>query len=507
MVTNVAVKDIKRAHSIHLNPFIDDFSHLCHGPEAQAKEEFALAKKLIPQWGFEISIDKLVEPKQENMILGYILNTKSLKIFFDQAKLKELEFLLYTAIQPVIRVRYLAKLIGKLYALGYASRVPVSAFLPRSIKAVAEVTRNQDWRAWRKLVTITPAIHEELVFLLKQLPKWNGVKMKKPYKIHFYESDRMFEEEEMDAWVGDSSAEATAVYNVRSTFKFQIQYFEDSLCKTSSARRELAALELLVLKRGDLLEADTTVVYASDNTALNRWINAGSCKPEIAVILQRIFLECDSRGIEIRVTWIPRSHPMLQHADLLSRRDTDEFSLRLRDSDYIKRQYPGYFSLDPFASEFLHQTEIFYSRFPAPKSSGTDGLHQPWRGHHVWLFPPRKLLPQTIYRLFTEVEFRGALVGLDNAEGIIKDFLFTGGHAPSYCYKVFRFPVKIRMGTAMNSPDKIVNAFGNNWHDLVVLFIDKSWSQRDKRARCFYGRGQCQECGGNPCVTDVKIYY
>ena len=74
------------------------------------------------------------------------------------------------------------------------------------------------------------------------------------------------------------------------------------------------------MEQAEWIERGATVVYASDSTTLNRWVNCGTCKPEIAEVLQRIFLRCMELKIDIRVTWVPRSHPLLEEADFLSRR-------------------------------------------------------------------------------------------------------------------------------------------------------------------------------------------
>ena len=238
-----------------------------------------------------------------------------------------------------------------------------------------------------------------------------------------------------------------------------------------------------------------------------RWINVGSCKRDVAATLQRIFLKCFQMKVDLRVTWVPRSHSLLVEADALSRRDTDEYALRNRDFYYIREQYGADFSLDVFASRFLHRASKYYSKHPSIGSAGTDGLYQPWSGEDAWVFPPRKLIGAVIRRLEVEESFRGALVGLDNAEGLIKMMLFPEGHAPSYVWQVYKYPIKIRMGYSDAHSDSMRNTFSDNWHDVVVLFVDKEFNQTYMPARCFKKKGECRTCGGNDYVTDVKINY
>ena len=506
LTTSVVVKHFKNTLNIRINPFIDDFSHICSQNEIRATEEYQKIILELPKWGFVVSEEKLVPPAQRNLILGYFLDTRAMTISFDERKLKELEFLIFRAIEPVIRVRYLAKLIGKLYSLGVASKVPVAPFLPRSISLVAAVTESQDWRDWQIPVTITEDIYEELVFLVKALPKWNGVPMHKPYRLHFFHQDPSIVQGDVQHYVGDAGREACAVFAVNKEYNFFVEYFSPEMAETSSARRELASLETLILHRSDLLSPNTTLVYSSDNLSINRWINAGSCRLQISEILKKIFLRCFELQIDLRVTWVPRENFLLKQVDAMGRRDTDEFGLRRRDSDFLKAQYPGSFTLDIFASDWMHQTKRFYSRFPTKKSAGSDGLHQEWSGD-VWAFPPRKLLAQTIYRIFSEKSFCGALLGIDTAEGHLRSLLCENGHALPIVMRLFKFPVKIRMASGSEDRNPVFNSFSANWHDLICMFINKDMFQQDLAPRCLQPVGKCSQCPGNPSVWEEKYPY
>ena len=391
--------------------------------------------------------------------------------------------------------------------MGYATKIPISCFIPSAVAEVARVTEEGTWQSWYNEVEISPRMYEELLFLLHNIRNWNGADLKRPLKLHFYNSPNPVAETNFDPYVGDASAEAAAVYSIRNPRKFSIQYFNETMASTSSARRELASIELLIFKHIEWLQEGSTVVYASDNRSINRWVNIGTCKRDVAQTLQRIFLKCLEKKIDLRVTWIPRSHDLLVEADMLSRKDTDEYSLRNRDFQYVVRRFGEEFTLDAFASKFLHRTAKYYSRYPSPGSAGTDGLYQPWEGEVVWLFPPRKLLGQCIRRLQVESSFKGALISFDNAEGLTKMMMFPDDHAPDYVSQVIRYPVKVRMSYTEDFSDSVQNSFSNNWHNLVVVFLDKQRRQSKLSARCFREKGSCAVCGGNESVTFEKTYY
>ena len=507
MCTDVVVKHFRKVHAITINPFIDDFSHIAHSALEEAMRQFSLAKEELSKWGFVVSEQKIVSPARRNMILGYYIDTEAMEIKFDENKWHEIRFLVEDAIQPTVQARYLAKIIGKLFSLGYATKIPIACFVPKTIATIARETEEGDWRSWRKEVEVTSEMHNEMLYLLHNIRGWNGTPVKKPYRIHFYTSVTPISDSEFQPFIGDSSAEAAAFYSIRNPRKFAIKHFNPTMAETSSARRELAAIELLVLEHSQWIEPGATIVYASDNVSVNRWINCGSCRADVAPVLQRIFLKCLSLRIDLRVTWVPRTHSLLVEADMLSRKSTDEFSLRNRDMFYIQRQYGEPFDLDPFASRFLHRAKRYYTKHPSPGSSGTDALFQPWDGRATWLFPPRSLLGACIDRLFSEKYFKGVLVGFDNSEGLIKSLLFPQNHGPSFVMRTFRFPVKIRMGFTDELSDSMRNAFSQNWHDIIVIFINKSEEQTFLPARCFKKVGECDQCGGNNYVTFDKFDY
>ena len=111
----------------------------------EARSQFEMAQVELANWGFIISKEKLVSPARKNVILGYEVNTVTMTMKFDESKWEELRFLVEDAIQPCIMARHLARIIGKFVSMGYACKVPVTCFLPRSIWAVAEVTDEENW--------------------------------------------------------------------------------------------------------------------------------------------------------------------------------------------------------------------------------------------------------------------------------------------------------------------------------------------------------------------------
>ena len=197
-----------------------------------------------------------------------------------------------------------------------------------------------------------------------------------------------------------------------------------------------------------------------------------------------------------------RNQRIIEVADHLSRRDTDEFGLRKRDEDFIKSKLPFAISIDIFGSDFLHVTKRFYSKIPSHYSIGTDGLYSPWTGEQVWLFPPRKLLPSVIRRIKTELNLQAVLVTLVNKESSIGDwFLDQEGHAPDYVVSLIQFPVKVKMASDPESDSPIFNSFASTPHHCRFFIIDKNYVQNDKSKRCSKPKGQCHFCYGNDMIS------
>ena len=287
--------------------------------------------------------------------------------------------------------------------------------------------------------------------------------------------------------------------------RFYVEYFSEDLQETSSARRELASLEILFLHYPDLLERNSNVVYTSDNLTLNRWVNVGTCKPGIAKILQKIFLKASELEITLAVTWEPRLDFKIQAADLAGRRDSDEFGLRLRDYNFIMQHFGMEVKIDAFASEFFFVVPKFYSKIPSPRSSGSNGLLSQWNDV-MYLFPPRKLLGGAIQRIQSERNLKAILVVMDNLEDLVGKNLLENGHGPSYVFKILRFPVKIRMTSSVN-PTPVHNSFANSWHMSLILCIDKTRASSPLEDRCLQAVGKCKHCDGNPLVRFERIEY
>ena len=106
-----------------------------------------------------------------------------------------------------------------------------------------------------------------------------------------------------------------------------------------------------------------------------------------------------------------------------------------------------------------------------------------------------------------EASLQGALCGLDNEEGFIRNKLFSTGHAPPSAWLVMKWPVKVSMGYEESYSESIQSAFSNNWHNVVVIFFDTFQEQNYLPARCFQKKGECAVCGGNEFVTDEKVPY
>ena len=99
---------------------------MAHSELEEALRQFEVAKKELVAWGFVISEQKVVMPARKNTILGYEVDTQLMQIRFDVNKWEEIRFLVEDALQPRVQARYLAKIVGKLFALGYASKIPVT---------------------------------------------------------------------------------------------------------------------------------------------------------------------------------------------------------------------------------------------------------------------------------------------------------------------------------------------------------------------------------------------
>jgi len=235
---------------------------------------------------------------------------------------------------------------------------------------------------WDDVISLSPALLEELRFWLFNFDSFNG------YSIRPSSCPSMI-------IYTDASDVAFGGYSSTITDDVRGMWLPDE-ASMSSTYRELKAISNVLTCYKDNLKS-TRVVVKTDSQSAARIISVGSSKRYLQSVAMDIFRLCLSNGITLQSQWIPRS--LNGRADLLSRFvDPDDWSLHPSVFRMLDCRFDPH-SVDRFASHYTAQVNRFNSKFACPYSCGVDAFTQNWSNDNNWLCPPTSLIVQCIRHL------------------------------------------------------------------------------------------------------------
>lgn len=125
--------------------------------------------------------------------------------------------------------------------------------------------------------------------------------------------------------------------------------------------------------------------------------------PVFAQVLD-LYTLAASHDVELQVEWRPREHPLLQHADALSKAyDAGDWSIAPTALERALRQLhcPAP-SVDWFAAPWNARAPRFVSRFAAPGAWRVDAFDHCWRlpqNQLALICPPHTIIPRVLAKL------------------------------------------------------------------------------------------------------------
>ncbi|KAK3755828.1 hypothetical protein QZH41_003458 [Actinostola sp. cb2023] len=240
--------------------------------------------------------------------LGFIINTVAMQFQVPAKKLSKLKGLLDVAIlDGYLSIRQLAKIAGSVISLTLAVG-PICRLFTRQMYFTIESRSG----GWDQVISLYPALVEELRFWLGNLDNFNGYAIRPPPLA----STVIFTDASDVAFGGFSaSLDDTAVRGMWTS--------EDAT--QSSTYHELKAIYYVLLSYAVQLKC-RRVVVKTDNQGAARIISVGSSKAHLQRLAFDIFQLCFTHGIVLLPQWIPRC--LNERADMLSRFiDPDDWSL------------------------------------------------------------------------------------------------------------------------------------------------------------------------------------
>ena len=371
--------------------YIDDIIFFLGQDFAKACEETDFIINTILKLGLSINLKKsIIKPTQRVEFLGFIVDSRILKLFAPDHKLKDTKKSAKSLFKKgSCSVRVLASLLGKISAVAQAVlpwRLCSRALLLNKNR-VLKATKN-----WESVVHLSRESLDELLFWTNKVQEFNG------RNILSLEPDWIT--------VSDSSQKSFAGMEIQpqsndpfilvEDWNLELQEMHNNFLETLASTE---TIKNFILQR-DL--RDGILLHKVDNTTAVSYLSKqGGRFPHISAPVQELWHLCLDRHIELRSAHIP-GQEVLKDADFLSRMKDkqSEWSLPIQVFQILQDLW-GPFPVDCFATQFNTHLQQFYSWWKDPKALAWDAMTQPWP-NNSYLFPPFILLGWILKRIQLE---------------------------------------------------------------------------------------------------------
>lgn len=233
--------------------FIDDGRILAQSAEA-AERARQLVYDVVTKAGWAIAYQKSDGPgqaSQRKRYLGFEIDTKVMNVYAPKQKLEELEQQLGVLLaSPVVRIKKLASLLGKIVAME-SSHAALARISTRSGFEI--LATHTETFGWRGQAVVTSEMRQELEFFLKFIRKGNGAPIRTKQTSIRLETilpnpvavahDIPNHTAGSQILVSDASGFKAYAYGLDNPERCEAQFrFTAEQCKLSSTARELLAL-------------------------------------------------------------------------------------------------------------------------------------------------------------------------------------------------------------------------------------------------------------------------
>ena len=458
--------------------------------------------------GFVFTPHKTRLPSRIQSLLGFVLNTRSMKI--EAMPIKHQYVLKMAAeFQGSLPLKEVAKRVGIYLSMTPCLNINPAVFLSSCFAALLDNVDPTDASSYNNLITITQAMKQEVDFLAQNYVIFSGKDIRPKAIGDFVSSEDISHLQKAGTKfiASDAGKDGVCVADLQDHSKVITHEFDSSHKTWSSSLRELQGLYLAVTTPG-FLKPSEHYVFLTDSENLVRWMKSGTSRESIAKFLRTIQLTLWEHDISIQVVWRSRMSKEIQFVDESMRLDHQDFSLRRRDIQFIKRRALRPFSIDIYGHNLRRVTKLFYSRVPMANSLGCMGQHQPWmvgRNPYPFIFPPKSLFLETAMRILHDQDLQGVLVYLGSrTETFHKVLMDDTGHFLPFVSKVIVRYVKLSHRTHPYQ----TSTFINSWHLLFIIYIDKNQSQPIPGRRCVKPYGACKkQVGAYKCKGNKRISF
>ncbi len=319
--------------------------------------------------GFTINLKKSVlDPTQESVWLGFIINTRIFKFYVPSEKMEKVTALINTALRlGTASARHISRIAGNIISMETGIG-PLARLFTRHMYSFIDNTT-----IWDKIHTFGQDVTGELLFWVNNLISVNGYSIKPQHAI-----TKIVYSDASDHSYGAFIVEKLGNEIAHGTFSHQ-----EAL--QSSTFRELSAVSY-TLKGFQHLLQNQCVLWHSDSLNTAKIIRNGSPKKHLQTLALDIFRTCLRYDIRLIPKWIPREENEL--ADSISKySDSDNWGIDNESFDYLQHEF-GTFTVDRFADSQNAKTNRFDSRYHTPGAENINTFTSNWREEFNWVCPP-----------------------------------------------------------------------------------------------------------------------
>jgi len=396
--------------NIPLSVYIDDglFSADC-ADSWNSKRQFIW--EIIAQAGWTIEVEKSDSVNNGSMskqYLGFVVNTKDMKVFLPADKVAEIREMLDSFLRlRQCSAKKLAKVLGKVVSC-IPSHGPFSRVCTRS--GYRDMQMAVDRFGWTCQVNISEATIRELQLFADVLGSKNGF----PIKHHLTDVriDTLLQNPVCKKEILHQAQQNydALVISDASDFKVSCKWLEgpckDSLsftlssteqCYSSGERELLAMLKSLRHFHAFLQLHGVNFLWATDSENLVSFIEKGSSKQRIHDKVVEIYSLCHIMNCTIEPIHLLRVDERIQAVDHLSKvRDSDNWSID--DFSFQKFHKIYDFTIDVFADATNNRLPLFISKNFELGCYAVDAFASEWPGI-AWVCPPTTLLSRVATRI------------------------------------------------------------------------------------------------------------
>jgi len=399
-----------QVRNIPLSVYIDDGLFAANDPVAWNQTRLFVWNTLALA-GWTIEMAKSDGPDMGAMskqYLGFIINTREMKVFLPQEKSLQMVTLLddFVNVQSC-PVKTLAKVLGKVVSC-VPSHGPHARVCTRS--GYRDLQAQVDAAGWNARVRISDNCKRELRLFKSILGPRNGYPMLN--QLTDVRIDALFNEPicknpvisqargNYDAIIASDASS----YKVVCKWLEGVQHGNLSFVLSadeqgySSGERELLAMHKAFLHFDKVLQLNhLNLIWATDSQNLVSFISKGSTNPRIHDLVVDIYGLCHKMNCTVEPIHLLREDERIQQVDYLSKiPDTDNWSID--DFNFTKFKTEFALTIDVFADGSNKRLPMFISKNYEAHCWAVDAFANEWPGV-AWVCPPTTLLARVASRI------------------------------------------------------------------------------------------------------------